>query len=176
MSPSTHQNIDGTLERDLLILEQQEAHLRFTAFNEDTAWQLGSALRNALLRAASLAGNAGGSVEIELAHHLLFACATAGAQPGQANWIRRKRNTVHHFACSTYAVGLRLRREGGTLRSRHGLAERDFAAHGGGFPIVLHGTGPVGSIVVSGFPQREDHNLVADALADLLNIDTPRLP
>ncbi len=160
-----------TLDRDLQILEQQEAQLRFTVFNEDTAWQLGSLLRHALL-----ATNAGGTVEIELAGHLLFACATPGAQPGQANWIRRKRNTVHHFARSTYAVGRKLERDGGTLRSRHGLAERDFAAHGGGLPLWLQGTGPVGSLIVSGLPQREDHNLLIDVLANFLQIDVPRLP
>ena len=160
-----------TLTRDLALLQQQEVQLRFVAFNEDTAWQLGSLLRQALL-----ATGAGGSVEIELAGHLLFACATAGADPGQANWIRRKRNTVHHFARSTYAVGRKLQRDGGTLRSRHGLAERDFAAHGGGFPLWLGATGPIGSIVVSGLPQREDHNLLINVLANFLGIDVPRLP
>lgn len=164
-------SVSQSLTQDLAVLDQQEAQLRFAAFNADTAWQLGS-----LLRAALRAGDAGGSVEIELAGHLLFACATPGAQPGQANWIRRKRNTVHHFARSTYAVGRGLERDGGTLESRHGLAERDFAAHGGGFPIVLAGTGTVGSIVVSGLPQREDHNLLINALADFLQIQAPRLP
>lgn len=158
-------------DRDLAILEQQEAQLHFDAFNEEAAWQLGSLLREALV-----ARKAGGTVEIELAGHLLFSCATAGAQPGQANWVRRKRNTVHHFARSTYAVGRKLERDGGTLMSRHGLSERDFAAHGGGFPILLRGTGPVGSLIVSGLPQREDHNLLIDVLADFLQVTIPRLP
>ncbi len=160
-----------TPDKDLPILEQQEQALRFTAFSADTAWQLGTLLRSALIER-----NAGGTVEIELAGHVLFACATPGATPGQANWIRRKRNTVHHFARSTYAVGRKLERDGGTLESRHALSETDFAAHGGGFPIVLEGTGPVGSIVLSGLPQRDDHNLVIDALATLLGVDVPRLP
>ncbi len=164
---STPQEID----RDLQILDQQEAALRFHAFNEETAWQLGSLLRQALLDR-----KAGGTVEIELAGHLLFACATAGADPGQANWIRRKRNTVHHFARSTYAIGRKLERTGDTLESRHALPERDYAAHGGGFPILLHGTGPVGSVIFSGLPQRDDHNCVIDALATLLAIEIPRLP
>ncbi len=170
---STPEQLDENLriDEDLRVLEQQEKLLRFPAFDAETAWQLGS-----LLRAALLARDAGGTVEIELAGHRLFACATPGAQPGQANWVRRKRNTVHHFARSTYAVGRKLEREGGTLGSRHGLPERDFAAHGGGFPIFLHGTGPVGSVVFSGLPQREDHNLVVDALAMLLDIGVPRLP
>lgn len=157
-------------DQDLPILDVQEQRLRFSSFDAQSAWQLGALLRSALLERG-----AGGSVEIELAGQLLFACATPGANPGQANWIRRKRNTVHHFARSTYAVGRKLEQDGGTLESRYGLSETDFVAHGGGFPILLNGTGPVGSITLSGLPQRDDHNLVIDALATLLDIDAPRL-
>lgn len=159
-----------TPEQDLPILDEQEQRLRLSAFDAQSAWQLGTLLREALL-----ARNAGGTVEIEIAGQLLFACATPGATPGQANWIRRKRNTVHHFARSTYAVGRTLALDGGTLMSKHGLPEADFVAHGGGFPIALLGTGPVGSVVLSGLPQREDHNLVVDALAMLLGVNVPRL-
>ena len=114
-------------------------------------------------------------MEIEVAGHLWFSCVTEGATPGQGNWIRRKRNTVRHFARSTYAVGRKLEREGATLAGRHGLGEADFVAHGGGFPIVLAGTGMVGTVVLSGLPQRDDHNLVVDALAEVLGVDVPRL-
>jgi uncharacterized protein (UPF0303 family) len=155
---------------DLPILEQQEKQLRFTQFNADTAWQLGN-----LLRAALLERNAGGTIEIEIAGQLLFACATPGATPGQADWIRRKRNVVHRFARSSYAVGRTLENNNETIEARHGLTLADFAAHGGGFPIILEGSGPVGSVVVSGLPQRDDHNLVVIALATLLNKSIPRL-
>ncbi|MGA8940232.1 MAG: hypothetical protein WB439_13805, partial [Acidobacteriaceae bacterium] len=53
---------------DLAILTQQESLLHFTTFTPETAWHLGNRLRDALL-----ARNAGGTVEIELAGHLLFA-------------------------------------------------------------------------------------------------------
>ena len=159
-----------TPEKDLPILDAQEEALQFTAFDANTAWRLGSLLRDKLLDRG-----AGGSVEIEVAGHLLFACVTPGATPGQANWIRRKRNTVHHFARSTYAVGRKLERDGATLPSRDGLSDTDYVAHGGGFPIVLRGTGIVGTVVFSGLPQREDHNLVAEALAEVLGVDAPRL-
>ena len=159
-----------SLEQDLQTFEEQEERLRFKAFDAETAWVLGSKLR-----AAAVARGAGCTIEIEVAGQLLFACATPGANPGQANWIRRKRNTVHHFARSSYAVGRKLERDGGTLESRHALQEADFATHGGGFPLVLVGTGPVGSVIFSGLPQREDHNLVIAALAEVLGVDVPRL-
>jgi uncharacterized protein (UPF0303 family) len=156
---------------DLEIITQQEARLQFAAFTPDAAFALGSRLRAELL-----ARKAGGTVEIELNHQLLFACATAGATPGQADWIRRKRNTVRRFARSSYAVGRILERDGETLEGRHGLTLADFAAHGGGFPILLRETGMVGTMVLSGLPQREDHALVVATLAAHLGIAVPALP
>jgi uncharacterized protein (UPF0303 family) len=155
---------------DLAILEQQEQLLRFTSFNPETAWELGCILRTLLMERL-----AGGTIEIELANHLLFACATPTSNPGQADWIRRKRNVVHRFGRSSYAIGRILESNNETLQSRHGLNAADYAAHGGGFPILLEGTGPVGSVVMSGLPQRDDHNLVVSALAKILDKDVPRL-
>lgn len=159
-----------SFEHDLAILEQQEQILRFTKFNPETAWELGCYLRKLLTDC-----RAGGTIEIELADHLLFACATPTSTPGQADWIRRKRNVVHRFARSSYAIGRLLECNNETLQSRHSLNPKDYAAHGGGFPILLEGTGPVGSIVMSGLPQRDDHCLVVAALAKILEKDVPRL-
>jgi uncharacterized protein (UPF0303 family) len=155
---------------DLAILEQQEKLLRFASFNAENAWELGCYLRTLLVDC-----RAGGTIEIELAGHLLFACATPTANPGQADWIRRKRNVVHRFGRSSYAIGLILESNDETLQSRHCLRLSDYAAHGGGFPILLEGTGPVGSVVMSGLPQRDDHCLVVAALAKVLEKDVPRL-
>ena len=102
-------------------------------------------------------------------------CATPGATPGQADWIRRKRNTVRHFARSSYAIGRQLELDGQTLEARHNLPLADYAAHGGGFPLFLNGSGCIGTIIVSGLPQRDDHNLVATAIAEHLGVDIPQL-
>jgi uncharacterized protein (UPF0303 family) len=163
---------------DLEILAQQEALLRFTAFDPDTAWQLGS-----LLHAALLARNAGSTAEIERDGQLLFACTTPGSKPSQADWIRRKRNTVHRLHHSSYAIGRELARDGTTLESAHSLSEADYAAHGGGFPLWLKADPAnsdatdvlAGTIIVSGLPQRDDHNLVVTVLAEHLNITIPQL-
>ncbi|HSY36247.1 MAG TPA: heme-degrading domain-containing protein [Acidobacteriaceae bacterium] len=157
--------------QDLEILTRQESLLHFTDFTPDTAWQLGNRLRDALL-----ALEAGGTAEIELAGQLLFACTTVGAKPNQADWIRRKRNTVRHFARSSYAVGRQLELDQQTLETRDGLVLADYAAHGGGFPIFLAGSECVGTIIVSGLPQRDDHNLVVTAIAEHLNVAVPQLP
>jgi uncharacterized protein (UPF0303 family) len=153
-------------EEDLKVITEQEKALHFPSFNAEVAWKLGCVMRSKLL-----ARGAGGTVEIEMAGQVLFACATPGATPGQADWIRRKRNTVRRFGRSSYAVGRQLELDGQTLQARHGLALADYAAHGGGFPLVIAGSGMVGTIVVSGLPQREDHELVVASVAEVLGVD-----
>jgi uncharacterized protein (UPF0303 family) len=158
------------LEEDLQVVAEQERLLQFGAFGAQTAWDVGNALRNdALARAAAM------TIEIQVAGRTLFLAATDGAPAGQADWIRRKRNVVLRFGRSSYAIGLDLTRDGRTIEERHGLTLADYAMHGGGFPILLRGTGCVGSVVISGLHQRVDHAMVVDALAGVLGVDVPRL-
>jgi uncharacterized protein (UPF0303 family) len=57
-----------------------------------------------------------------------------------------------------------------TLHAATGLELKDFAPHGGCFPILLAGTGCVGTIAVSGPPQREDHALWVEVLQEYLKL------
>jgi len=158
------------VQEDLGRILEQEKLLVFDSFGAEASWALGSRLRaDAVARGAAM------SVEIQMAGRVVFACATDGAPAGHADWIRRKRNTVMRFGRCSYAMGLQLELEGKSIEERHGLTLADYAMHGGGFPLVLRGTGCVGSVVVSGLPQRLDHAMVVDALAGVLGIDVPRL-
>jgi uncharacterized protein (UPF0303 family) len=56
-----------------------------------------------------------------------------------------------------------------------GLSIREVAPHGGSFPIVVAGVGCVGAATVSGLPQREDHELVVEALAAQCGIEVGEL-
>jgi uncharacterized protein (UPF0303 family) len=156
---------------DVMTIAEQEELLRFSAFDADSAWALGS-----LLRGKARATGVGCTMEIEVAGQVLFACATVGASPGQVEWIRRKRNTVRRFLKSSYAVGRELEVSGEDFETRHAISLKDYAAHGGGFPIVVRAVGCVGSVVFSGLPQREDHGVVVAAIAEFLGVDAPFLP
>ncbi len=101
----------------------------------------------------------------------VFYAALDGATPDNPNWVRRKRNTVFRLFKSSYATGLSLLKQQTNLQAKLGLPDAEFAAHGGSFPIVVKGTGCIGAVTVSGLPQREDHNLVVEALAELLGAD-----
>jgi len=56
------------------------------------------------------------------------------------------------------------------LQGTTGLDLRDYSTHGGCFPVFLTGTGCVGTITVSGLPQREDHELVVSVLQQYLQL------
>ena len=46
-----------------------------------------------------------------------------------------------------------------------GLPMRDYASHGGSVPVMsTHGI-CIGTVTVSGLPQRDDHSMVVQALA-----------
>lgn len=51
----------------------------------------------------------------------------------------------------------------------------DFVIAGGGFPLRVNGAGIIGSITVSGLPQREDHNVIVAALCDHLQLERKSL-
>jgi len=77
------------IERDIARIAEQERRLRFGRFDEDGAWDLGSRLRS-LAKSRGL----GVTIEIRLARETVFCCAMRGTSPANADWVRRKRNTV----------------------------------------------------------------------------------
>lgn len=163
------------LDEELRILELQEDLLQFPSFDGDDAWRLGSILRVLAEGKAKPV-----AIAIWVAGQTLFYAATVtsdgrGVTPGNEDWLRRKRNTVLRFGKSSLRLGLELGRDGTTLEARQGLALADYATHGGGFPLLLRGTGCVGAVVVSGLAQREDHAIAVQAIGAQLGITVPQL-
>jgi uncharacterized protein (UPF0303 family) len=154
-------------EDDLAAIAVQERELHFSRFDEDAAWRLGSRLRElAVSRKLVLA------IDVRRFGQPLFYAALAGSTPDNAEWIRRKSNLVARFHRSSYAVGLDM---GASLFEKYGLPLADFAAHGGSFPIRVHGAGIIGCVTVSGLPQRADHELAVEALCAELGMDFTKL-
>ena len=148
--------------RDLERIALQERRLRFTSFDHQTAWTIGSRLQQmAQERGLPVA------IEVQLHHQQLFFCAMPGTTADNADWLRRKRNAVIRFERSSYALGLDIGEE--KLEQTWGLGTRDYALHGGCFPVFV-GNLCVGTIGVSGLPQREDHTLIVEVLAGHLGV------
>ena len=152
--------------RDLERIALQEARLQFAHFDLAAAWNVALAIKS-----MGEASRAPIVVDIQLWTMPLISFALPGGKPENYDWVRRKRNLVAHFHSSSYAVGRKLARDGKTLADLGALPERDYAPHGGSFPILLQGTGCVGAVTVSGLPQRDDHRYVVEALASGLQID-----
>ncbi len=156
-------------EEDIAAIVVQEATLTLPGFGPEVAWKLGELVREfAIARKLSLVVDVR---RIGSPHQQLFYCALAGTTPDNQRWVQRKVNVVARFHKSSYHVGRLLEQSGLNFGQRYNLPEEDYAAHGGGFPLNVAGTGIVGCITVSGLPQREDHNLVVEALCKLTGRD-----
>lgn len=154
------------MSNDLDRIDEQVRRLAHAAFDEETAWRLGSDLRRrAVERGAAV------TIEVRLNSATVFMHAMRGTSPANADWARRKRNVVEWLHRPSYEVGLEAERDGRSILDAMGLHDRDVAGHGGSFPITVDGTGCVGAVTVSGLPQRDDHELVVEALAALCGVD-----
>ena len=140
-------------------LAAEEEELQFRRFTADDAWQLGSALV-----AAGREQQLPIAVDITRNRHQLFHAALAGATPDNDSWIRRKSRVVHRFGHSSLYVRQASIERGTTFEEEFGLDPARYAAHGGAFPLLVRGVGPVGVVVVSGLPQVDDHRMVVAAL------------
>ena len=141
----------------------EEAELQFPGFTEEDAWALGSALVSSA-RAQGLPV----AVDITRHGHQLFHAALPGSSPDNDRWIERKARVVDRFGHSSLYMRLLCERDGTTLEDAFLLDGREYTAHGGAFPVLVRGVGPVGTVVVSGLPQVEDHRMVVAALREHL--------
>jgi uncharacterized protein (UPF0303 family) len=151
------------LEQELQKILRQEVELVFPLFDAASAWELGAALRTAAQKRGAAV-----VIDIRRGDELLFFHAMPGTTPANTDWARRKRNVVALTHRSSYAAGLESRINGESLVDKMGLPVRDYACHGGSFPLQVAHSGYIGTVTVSGLPQREDHQLIVEVLAGIL--------
>ncbi|HBY06457.1 MAG TPA: hypothetical protein DEH22_01190, partial [Chloroflexi bacterium] len=65
-------------------------------------------------------------------------------------------------------MGQFLKNLGKTIEKVFLVPESEYAPHGGCFPIIIKGTGLVGTITVSGLAQEDDHRLVVETIREYL--------
>ena len=151
--------MDDILEQ----LLQQEQELQFKKFNEETAWHIGSQLVE-----RSVNERLSVTIDITRCDHQLFHVSMPGTSVDNDEWIKRKTCLVYRFGHSSFYMGQLLKSKGKSIEEAYLLSERDYAPHGGCFPVIVKDTGMVGTITVSGLPQEEDHKLVVQAIRDYL--------
>jgi len=155
---------------DLERIAQQERELQLPRLDAQTAWELG-------LRLRTMAAERRLPVVIDVRRfgQPLFYAAMDGTTPDNVDWVRRKSNVVARFHSSSYVAGLKEKLKNQSLIESQGLTIGDYATHGGSFPLAVAGAGVVGSVTVSGLPQRADHELVIEALCAMLGRNYPEL-
>lgn len=151
-------------EDDIARVKRQELELVLPAFDEAVACQIGSAIR-------SRAADEGLSLVVDLRtwDRQMFFAATAGTSADNAEWVRRKINTVRRFQRASYRMVLE--RGEVPFSPQSGIDMADYVVAGGGFPLRVKGAGIIGCLTISGLPGRDDHGVAVDALVDHLGLE-----
>ncbi|MFD6070980.1 MULTISPECIES: heme-degrading domain-containing protein [Amycolatopsis] len=143
----------------LAVLAAQEERLVFRRFDNETALKLGAHLLAAARDRALPV-----TVSVRRGGQRLFHAALPGTSADNDAWIDRKSRVVDRYGHSSFLVGEQFRAKGTTFEADSRLDPDRYAAHGGVFPVIVEGVGPVGTVGVSGLPQAEDHAFVVEQL------------
>jgi uncharacterized protein (UPF0303 family) len=147
-------------------IRRQEQALQFASFDNDAALAIGNRIVE-MARADKVAV----TVDITVNRNPLFFHAMAGTSPNNVDWIRRKSNLVNRTGHASFFVHTEAVNAGRDYDNLPTFDSRDYAAHGGSFPIVVKGTGQIGTITVSGLAGVDDHAMVVRALKWYLKAD-----
>jgi uncharacterized protein (UPF0303 family) len=147
-------------------IKRQEQALQFASFDNDAALAIG----NKIVEIAK-ADKVAVTIDVTVNRNPLFFHAMAGTSPNNVDWIRRKSNLVNRTGHASFFVHTEAVNAGRDFDNLPTFDSRDYAAHGGSFPIVVKGTGQIGTITVSGLAGADDHALVVRALKWYLKAD-----
>lgn len=159
-------------DEDLIAaIQRQEQLLVLDRFTDETAHEIGSALR-----AKAVQMQAPVVIDIRSSARRYYFTTLPGSTPEGEDWARRKGNTVLRCHMSSMRVGLLHKVQGVVQWPDGGLNYTDFVNHGGGFPITIKDVGVIGVIAISGLPSLQDHELSTGILAEYLNLKDVALP
>ncbi len=139
-------------------LLEQEREVQFESFGLEDAWEVGS-----MLRQLAAARQLPVAISIMMGDHRVFHAALPGSSADNDDWLARKFRVVRRFGHASYTVGTEYRARGKRFDDDVHFDVREYAAHGGAFPLFVRGT-MVGIVGVSGLPQQDDHDLVIEVL------------
>jgi len=144
---------------DPAALLEEEARLALPSLSEMDAIAIGQ-----LLLARAMSRSLSVTIEVRRVGRVVFRAALPGTSPENDVWIGGKAAVVERFGHSTWLVRQRFLARGTTFEEATGLDRPAYAAHGGGYPLAVGGTGVVGVALVSGLPQEQDHALIVEVL------------
>ena len=152
----------GFNSKELLALEDE---LTFTVFTNKEAVELGECVIK-IAREKNLPI----ATRVYIGDWIAFHASLPGSDAENDRWMARKVRTVAAKGHSSMCLRI-LAEEAGIAEKdwyvQNNLTESDHAIHGGAFPLRVDGA-HVGTVVVSGIPQAEDHGLAVAGLREFL--------
>lgn len=108
------------------------------------------------------------AVDIVVGEDLVFRAKLGSSGPGNDPWLAAKARVARKFGEPSLLVRLRHEVDGGDFTDRDDIDHELFKAHGGSIPIFVAGE-LVGTITMSGEPDRIDHEAAAEAVRRYLS-------
>ncbi len=151
------------MEFTLEELLAQEEQLQFNGFSHEAALKLGLTI----LDCAKESGHGPVAVNVELNGTSLFLHLMEGTNQDNIAWIARKKRVVDRFHHSSLYMGMERKSKGEDFNEL--LPKGEYQALGGSFPLIVKNVGVVGSVTVSGLPDRLDHKVCTDGIRRYLD-------
>jgi uncharacterized protein (UPF0303 family) len=108
------------------------------------------------------------AVEVRLADWVVYHASLPGSKVENDLWISRKARVVKLKHHSTLYERVRSDESSEDWFAVNNLNEEDYAIHGGGLPLITKHSGFVGTLLISGLTQVEDHLFGVEVLTEYL--------
>ena len=108
------------------------------------------------------------AIEVRIGDWTVYHVSLPGSSPENDSWIARKARVVSLKNHSTLYERVRAEELSIDWFTENNLSEREYAIHGGGLPLILKEQGFVGSLIISGLPQIDDHLFGIEVLTEYL--------
>lgn len=154
------------IAEDIARIIEQERGLEFVSFDEHTAFSIVSRIRG-----RAVANGWSIVCDVRLWDRQLCYFSMPGSSGDNPVWALRKSNTVKRLLRSSYRATLEVNAADRMFPPHRNLPVEEFALSGGGFPIRVKGAGVIGSITVSGLHERDDHEIVVQAVCEEIGAD-----
>ena len=108
------------------------------------------------------------AIEVRIGDWTVYHASLPGSSPENDSWIARKARVVNLKNHSTLYERVRAEELSIDWFSENNLSEKEYAIHGGGLPLISKEQGFVGSLIISGLPQIDDHLFGIEVLTEYL--------
>ena len=108
------------------------------------------------------------ALEVRIGEWTVFKAALTGSKPENDWWINRKARVVAMKNHSTIYERVLAEENGIDWHKENKVEDETHAIHGGGLPLITKKDGFVGTLIISGLPQVEDHLLGVEIITEFL--------